>query len=111
VSKLPTCTDTTESTVLDRHSQRTVLRPIYDAASGTELKPDVARAARQEELAEIDKHRVFRKVLRRMARDRGKRVIGVRWVDLNKGDEENPSHRSRLVAKELRAFNPLCGGR
>ena len=66
------------------------------------------RLARQEELEEIDKHKVFRKVLRQVARDRGKRVIGTRWVDLDKGDEGAPSYRSRLVAKELRAFNPFA---
>ena len=43
-----------------------------------------------------------------MARDRGKRVIGVKWVDLNKGGDARPAYRSRLVAKELRAFSPLA---
>jgi len=104
----PTCTDTAESTVLDQHAQYSMLKPIYDAASGVQLKPGLVRAARQEELDEIHKHRVYRKVLRQMARDRGKRVIGVRWVDIDKGDEENPNVRSRLVAKELRAFNPFA---
>ena len=31
----------------------------------------------------------------------GKRPIGVRWVDIKKGDEESPEYRSRLVAKDL----------
>ncbi len=31
----------------------------------------------------------------------GKKPIGVRWVDVNKGDENNPDYRSRLVAKEI----------
>ena len=30
-----------------------------------------------------------------------KKPIAVRWVDLNKGDDVNPDHRSRLVAKEI----------
>ncbi len=32
----------------------------------------------------------------------GKAPIGVRWVDINKGDEINPEYRSRLVAKEIK---------
>ena len=31
----------------------------------------------------------------------GKKPIGTRWVDVNKGDEDNPEYRSRLVAKEI----------
>ena len=31
----------------------------------------------------------------------GKKPIGVRWVDVNKGDEKNPEYRSRLVAREV----------
>ena len=31
----------------------------------------------------------------------GKAPIGVRWVDINKGDSSNPNCRSRLVAKEF----------
>ena len=31
----------------------------------------------------------------------GKAPIGVRWVDINKGDSEHPLYRSRLVAKEF----------
>ena len=31
----------------------------------------------------------------------GKAPIGVRWVDINKGDKVHPEYRSRLVAKEI----------
>ncbi len=31
----------------------------------------------------------------------GKKPIGVRWVDINKGDNTHPDYRSRLVAKEI----------
>ena len=33
----------------------------------------------------------------------GRRPISVRWVDVNKGDEQNPRYRSRLVARQLKA--------
>ena len=32
----------------------------------------------------------------------GKPPISVRWVEVNKGDDENPNYRSRLVAREIR---------
>ena len=32
----------------------------------------------------------------------GKRPIQVRWIDVNKGDDENPVYPSRLVAKEFK---------
>ena len=31
----------------------------------------------------------------------GGNTIGTRWIDINKGDEESPDYRSRLVGKEL----------
>ncbi len=30
------------------------------------------------------------------------KIVKVRWIDINKGDEENPCYRSRLVAKEFK---------
>ena len=32
---------------------------------------------------------------------RGLKIIKTRWIDINKGDKENPDIRSRLVAKEF----------
>ena len=32
----------------------------------------------------------------------GKAPIETRWIDINKGDDENPSYRSRWVAKDFR---------
>jgi hypothetical protein len=32
----------------------------------------------------------------------GRKPIGVKWVDVNKGDEGRPEYRSRLVAKEIK---------
>ena len=31
----------------------------------------------------------------------GHKIIKVRWIDANKGDDINPNMRSRLVAKEF----------
>ena len=32
----------------------------------------------------------------------GKKPIAVRWVDVNKGDDEDPNYRSRLVGREIK---------
>ena len=42
---------------------------------------------------------MYRKVRRSWVKARGEKVIGVRWIDINNGDSENPDYRSRLVAK------------
>ena len=35
-------------------------------------------------------------------KETGKAPIGTRWVDINKGDEENTEYRSRFVAQEIK---------
>ena len=39
---------------------------------------------------------------RNVGKQLGKGPLGTRWVDINKGDEDRPEYRSRLVAKELK---------
>ncbi len=63
-------------------------------------------AARAEELGYARKHGAYEKVPRAQARARGKKVIGTKRLDINKGDDKIPAIRSRRVAKELRAFAP-----
>ena len=58
---------------------------------------------RAEETAEFHKREVYDKVPVSQCWERtGKAPIGVRWVDINKGDSINPENRSRLVAKEIK---------
>ena len=45
----------------------------------------------------------YRKVKRSWVKTMGEKVIGVRWIDINKGDTENPDYRSRLVAKDFKS--------
>jgi hypothetical protein len=35
----------------------------------------------------------------------GRPPISVRWVDVNKGDDQNPKYRSRLVARQLKVLD------
>ena len=34
----------------------------------------------------------------------------VKWVDVHKGDQNRPEYRSRLVARELKKWDPLMSG-
>ena len=45
--------------------------------------------------------KVWTKIPRKMAQSRGWKIIKTRWIDINKGDDENPVYRSRLVGKEF----------
>ena len=63
-------------------------------------------AARSEEMKEFIKRNVYNKVpLSTCWEATGKAPIGVRWVDVNKGDKIHPDYRSRLVAKEIKIDN------
>ena len=76
---------------------------VWDDISGAKLDPAQVSKARMEEMKELHKHGVYLKVpIEECWRETGKKPIGVRWVDINKGDDVNPEYRSRLVAKEIK---------
>jgi hypothetical protein len=76
---------------------------FWDDISGEPLDPLGVHNARKEEMAEIAKHKVYTKVpLTECWEKTGKAPIGVRWVDVNKGDKVHAEYRSRLVAKEIK---------
>ena len=54
------------------------------------------------EIGYVRKHGVYKSV-KRSSVPAGVKVIQVRWIDINKGDEEKPDIRSRLVAKDFKA--------
>ena len=75
----------------------------YDENTGVKLPDDLVRKAKEEEIAEYHKHNVYTKCPRSEAfAVTGKAPIGVRWMIVNKGDENNPNIRARLVAKEIK---------
>ena len=79
-----------------------ILSQRWDEISGKELDPKLVAVARKEEMQEYYKHKVYSKVPITQCWDRtGSKPIGVRWIDINKGDNTNPKYRSRLVAKEI----------
>ena len=72
----------------------------WDDITGAVLDPKVVADERKKEIWYIHKHGVYRKVRRSSVPPDGK-IIQVRWIDINKGDETNPNIRSRLVAKDF----------
>ena len=73
----------------------------WDDVSGKELNPSGVRMARALEIDHVNMKRVWRKITRSEAKRQGCKMIGTRWVDIDKGDEKKPDYRSRLVAKEF----------
>ena len=53
------------------------------------------------ELDYIRDKSVWKKMPRTEAVKRGLKIVGTRWIDINKGDTSQPVYRSRLVAKEF----------
>ena len=71
---------------------------FYDENSGKELPPEGVKSARMEEIEVIKSMGVWEPI----DRPPGEKVIGTRWVDINKGDSLHMKLRSRLVAQELK---------
>jgi hypothetical protein len=77
-----------------------------DDLTGQPLRDELVTAARAKELEFFKTKGVW--VKRVMAEARtvtGKPPISVRWVDVNKGDDESPNYRSRLVARQMKALD------
>ena len=80
------------------------LESYRDDANGGWLDPKLVRAARAEELAAIKSYKVYvKRPIKEGLEVTGKKPMPIRWVDTNKGDDENPEYRSRIVAKDLKA--------
>ena len=58
----------------------------WDSVNGGWLEPKEVERARQEELDWIHRRKIYRIVPRAQAKARGCRVIGTKWIDVNKGD-------------------------
>ena len=79
------------------------VRVFKDTTTGQVLNPKLVMAARLKELEYFESKGVWiRRPRSECIRKTGKRPISVKWVDTNKGDDDNPNYRSRLVAREIR---------
>ncbi|CAK0851674.1 unnamed protein product [Prorocentrum cordatum] len=78
-----------------------------DDVSGCVLDPTFVKGAREAELREVDDFKVYKWApVEEAVQVTGKKPIGVRWSDTNKGNHNNPNYRSRLCAKELKVKDP-----
>ena len=90
--------------VVNRHER------VIDDITGQPLNPELCRIARQKEIDYFRNKGVWdmRRIQEAWART-GRPPISVRWVEVNKGDDEHPNYRSRLVAREIcMAGEDLC---
>ncbi len=78
-------------------------KKFWDDISGEELPAELVQKARAEEIAWVKSIKLYNKVPRKKAKERGIPIVPVRWVDVNKGDTFKYNVRSRLVGKELKA--------
>jgi len=82
---------------------------FYDQVSGVKLDRTLVLAARAEEMAYMKQLEVFKRTLISEAiATTGRRPIGVRWVDINKGDDSRPEYRSRLVTQETKRVSTIA---
>ena len=59
------------------------IRIFWGGMSGKELNPSLVRKAREDEMEEFRKHKVYVKVpIEECIRKIGKKPIGSRWVDI-----------------------------
>ena len=78
----------------------TVEYTATDDVTGGPLEPSKVIAARQEEMDYFKNMQVYEYSTNADCKAAtGKSPIGVRWIDINKGDSQATNYRSRLVAK------------
>ena len=74
----------------------------WDDVKNIQLDIEKVRHARNLEMGFICARKVYKYATKAEAKRLGHKIIGVKWVDTNKGDEESENYRSRLVAQEFR---------
>ena len=73
-----------------------------DDMTGEELDENLVKKAMAEELTYFHKMKVYDVVDKKEQQRCGGKIIGTKWVVVNKGDSSNPDIRARLVGKEFR---------
>ena len=73
--------------------QVTFNKSAWHDMSGKQLNGKLVEAARDEEMVEVRKHKVYMKVpVQQCFDEAGQAPIGTRWVDANKGDRIHPEY-------------------
>ena len=73
----------------------------WDDLTGMRLDGQKVMEARGKEVDYIRGKKVWIKIPRSTAVAKGIKIVKGRWIDINKGDDENPMYRSRYVGKEF----------
>ena len=74
-----------------------------DDIIGQPLNPDLCRIARKKELDYFHSKGVWSmRSVQEAWKLTGRPPISVRWVEVSKGDDDNPNYCSRLFAREIR---------
>ena len=74
----------------------------WDENTGEQLPTKLVETSRGEELEFMKKWQVWEEVpVAECLQRTGKKPLGSKWVDVNKGDRTSPDVRSRLVAREI----------
>lgn len=73
---------------------------FYDDVSGKELPKELTLKARQTEMKQVYAHnKVYYNVPLQKCDDiTGEEPVGTKWLEINKGDEDDYNRRARLVA-------------
>ena len=83
----------------------------YDDISGFELDPVLVRKARTEEMKFMSDLKVWKYAsIADCIRCTRKKPLGLRWCDVNKGDNESPDVRARLVVQDVRSKSTIAVG-
>ena len=73
----------------------------WDDLTGMRLQADKVIEARSKEMKYVRDMKAWEKIPRSLAQAKGWNIIKTRWIDINKGDDDNPMYRSRLVGNEF----------
>ena len=73
----------------------------WDDVSNDNIVPELFHAARASEMDYFHKLGLYEKVTRERQVNTGVKIIGVRWVDVNKGDALDTNYGSRRVGREF----------
>ena len=75
------------------------IESAVDDVSGAVLDAEMVRAGREVEMNFFKTMGVYDRVPRSEQLETGGKIIGTKWIDVNKGDFDNPKIRSCLVGK------------
>ena len=85
----------------DERLENTSTQIAWDDLTSMKLDASKVIEARRKEMSYVKDKRVWTKIPRAVAQSKGWKIVKTRWIDINKGDDENPVYRSRLVGKEF----------